>query len=124
MNSVIILTAIQLAAENGHAEVVKILLEDDRVDPFAGHNYGRSFCHRHSKENTKTMSLPAMEAASSNGHTEVVQLLRSQRESTEDSSSSDELEGKEEGMTPERFTSPFSRYSLRKEIATFDSECR
>ena len=29
-----------MAAENGHLEVVKLLLQDNRVDPSANNNYG------------------------------------------------------------------------------------
>ena len=36
------ITAIRLAAERGHAEVVKILLQDDRVDPSTQHNFGKN----------------------------------------------------------------------------------
>ena len=33
-------TAIRLAAENGHLEIVKLLLQDNRVDPSADDNWG------------------------------------------------------------------------------------
>ena len=37
--SLIIDTAIRNAAENGHLEIVKLLLQDNRVDPSARDNY-------------------------------------------------------------------------------------
>ena len=45
-----------MASENGHTEVVKLLLADPRVDPAAGNNWAIRF-------------------ASENGHTEIVKLL-------------------------------------------------
>ncbi len=36
-------TAIRLASENGHLEVVKLLLSDSRVNPSAEDNYGKSY---------------------------------------------------------------------------------
>ncbi len=50
--------AIRLASNNGHIEVVKLLLQDERVDPSDFNNY-------------------AIKKASENGHTEVVRLLLS-----------------------------------------------
>ena len=48
--------AIQMASENGHAEVVKLLLDDKRANPKAEDNW-------------------AIQKASQNGHVEVVKLL-------------------------------------------------
>ena len=48
--------AIRWASENGHFEVVKLLLEDERVDPSDCNNY-------------------AIQITSENGHFEVVKLL-------------------------------------------------
>jgi len=47
--------AISYASENGHTEVVKVLLADPRVDPSAHDNY-------------------AIRVASANGHTDVVKV--------------------------------------------------
>ena len=33
-------TAIRMAVENGHLEIVKLLLQDNRVDPSVDNNYG------------------------------------------------------------------------------------
>ena len=33
-------TAIRWASQNGHLEIVKLLLQDNRVDPSARDNYG------------------------------------------------------------------------------------
>ena len=52
--------AIRWASENGHVEVVKILLSDKRVDPTAGDNR-------------------AIQWASGNGHVEVVKILLSDK---------------------------------------------
>jgi ankyrin repeat protein len=49
-------SAIRLASKNGHVEVVKLLLNDPRVDPSAENNY-------------------AIRLASENGHVEAVKLL-------------------------------------------------
>ena len=43
MNEVIISlldTAIRMTAENGHLEIVKLLLQNNRVDPSTDNNYG------------------------------------------------------------------------------------
>ena len=45
-----------LASKNGHSEIVKLLLADDRADPSARNNY-------------------ALRWASQNGHSEIVILL-------------------------------------------------
>ena len=39
-------TALILAAENGHLEIVKLLLQDNRVDPSVDNNYGISMKYK------------------------------------------------------------------------------
>ena len=42
MNDVTSKTAIKWASQNGHVDIVKVLLNDSRVDPSAQDNYGKN----------------------------------------------------------------------------------
>ena len=79
--------AIQLASRNGHLEVVKLLLQDPRVDPSAKNNYAIRWTSRKSRLEVVKLLLQdprvdpsvdnnyAIGYASENGHSEVVKLL-------------------------------------------------
>jgi ankyrin repeat protein len=57
-----------LASENGHIEVVKLLLNHPKVDPSSKNNYGNNFI------DLVNVSL-AIRLASQRGYNEVVKLL-------------------------------------------------
>ena len=79
--------AIRCASENGHADVVQLLLQDKRVDPAADNNYAIVWASQNGHVNVVQLLLqdprvdPAADNnyaigwASRNGHINVVQLL-------------------------------------------------
>lgn len=80
-------SAIFLASENGHSEVVKLLLNDPRVDPSVSYNSAIRFASRNGHSEVVKLLLDdprvdpsaddneALRQASQNGHIEVVKLL-------------------------------------------------
>ena len=78
--------AIRYASENGHADVVELLLEDERVDPIddnyviiiastEGHTDVVKLLLEDGRANPSDRDNLAIKYASQNGHTDIVQLL-------------------------------------------------